>query len=157
MAFLDSTRKSETLYSLTTPVSSGASAASYSLSAFSLPANALRRPGQSVRVTAWGTVGTNENTKTIALRLDGTALNASATGTTSNGAWKMEAILTAGTTSALQKAVCDGYAFGAALAPTNSSLTKDATSALVIDIYATNGSASADVTVNGMVIEGLSD
>lgn len=157
MAFLSRSRENEDLYSLSAPASTTAAATAQSLSSYSLPAGALKRPGQSVRITAWGTVGTNGNTKTIALRFGGTALNASATGTTSNGAWKMEALVTAGATSALQQAYCDGYAFAAALAPTNSSLTKDATAAIVIDVLGTNGSASADVTVNGMVVEGLSD
>lgn len=157
MAFLSGSRENETLYSLTAPASSGTSAAAYSIAPYTLPANALRRPGQSLRITAWGTVGTNSNTKTIALRFAGHALNATATGTTSNGAWVMRAVITAGATSALAKATCDGYAFAAALAPTNTALTDDLTTALVIDVYGTNGSAAADVTVNGFVIEGLSD
>lgn len=157
MAFLSASRECETAYSLSAPVSTTATASAQSLSAYSLPAGALKRPGQSLKITAWGTVGTNSNTKTIALRFGGTALNATATGTTSNGAWIMRAVITAGATSALQQATCDGYAFAAALAPVNSSLTKDATAAIVIDVLGTNGSAAADVTVNGMIVEGLSD
>lgn len=161
MAFLSNASGNETLYHLNAPVSTTAAATAQSLSAYSLPAQSLRRVGMSLRVKAWGTVGTNGNTKTLALRFGGQTLNASATGTTSNGAWEMTAYLTAtgvGTTAlAAQQATCSGYAFGAALAPTNSALTVDSSAAIVIDLLATNGSASADVTVNGFLVEGLSD
>lgn len=161
MAFLSAPSSNETLYHLNAPVSTTATASAQSLSAFSLPAQALRRKGQSLRIKVWGTVGSNGNTKTIALRFGGQTLNASATGTTSNGPWEMTAYLTAtgvGTTAlAAQQATCAGYAFGAALAPVNSSLTVDSSAAVVIDVLGTNGSAAADVTVNGMLVEGLSD
>lgn len=156
MGFLSDSRSNETLSSLSAPVTTTAAATAQSLGAFSLPADALRRNGQSLRITAFGTVGTNANTKTIALRFGGTALNASATGTTSNGAWLMRANVVRNTAST-QQAMCDGYAFAAALAPVNTALTKDLTAAQVIDVLGTNGSASADVTLNGMLIEGLSE
>lgn len=157
MAFLSDSRKNETLSSLSAPVSTTAAATAQSLGAFTLPAGALKRAGQGLRITAWGTVGTNANTKTLALRFGAQTLNASATGTTSNGNWIMRATLTRGATAALQKATCDGYAFAAALAPVSSSLTVDTDAAIVIDLLGTNGSAAADVTLSGMVIEGLSD
>lgn len=161
MAFLSNASGNETLYHLNAPVSTTAVASAQSLSAYTLPAQGLRRVGQSLRVKAWGTVGANGNTKTLALRFGGQALNASATGSTSNGAWEMTAYITAkgvGTTAAAaQNATCSGYAFGAALAPTNTAMTVDTSAAVVIDLLGTNGSASADVTVNGMIVEGLSD
>lgn len=153
---LSESRTGDTLSSLAAPVSTTAAATAQSLGAFSLPANALRRDGQSLRLTAFGTVGTNSNTKTIALRFGGTALNASATGTTSNGAWIMRANIVR-KSSATEQAMCDGYAFAAALAPVNTALTADLTAAVVIDVLGTNGSAAADVTLNGFLIEGLSE
>ena len=156
MAFLSEASKNETLSHLNAPASSGALAQGYSLAAYTLPANAFKRVGQAVRIRAFGTTGTNANTKTIALRFGGTTLNASATGATSNGAWKLDAIVVYQGAANLQ-AQCDGYAFAAALAPVNTALTTDMTAAQVIDILGTNGSASADVTVNGFEVEGLSD
>ncbi len=154
---LSASRENETLSSLSAPVSSTADATAQSLAAFTLPAKALRRAGQALRITAWGTVGTNSNTKTLALRFGAQTLNATATGTTSNGAWLMRALIVRGSTSALEKTICDGYAFAAALAPTNAALTVDLDSAVVIDVLGTNGSAAADCTVNGMEIELLSE
>lgn len=140
-------------------------ATSQSITSFTLPANALRRPGASIRITAWGTTGTDSNTKTIALRFGGTILNASATGTSSNSNWIMRSTITSGNNrgnpgdelkSLTQQAICDGYAFGAALVPVCTSLTKDQSQDIVIDILGTTVTAS-DVSVNGFLVEGLSD
>lgn len=161
MAFLSNSRENETAYVLPAPVSTTATASAQSLGAFSLPAQAFRRVGQGMRLKAWGTVGTNSNTKTIALRFGGQTLNASATGTTNNGNWEINATITAtgvGTTAAAaQSVVASGYAFGAALAPKYSSLTVDTSAAVTVDVLGTNGSASADVTLGGFLAEGLSD
>lgn len=122
---------------------------------YTLPANALNANGKGVRVTIWGTVGANANSKTIKAYFAGTQVAAQTT--TANAAgWVITAtILRTGASAQLGGAtvLVDLLAAGRAQTTTPAG---DTTASIIIKFTGQNGSAVAnDVVFRGAVVEYL--
>lgn len=157
MAFLSNSRENETAFSSTGPVATAAGTSAQDLYNFSLPAGALKRAGQGLRITAYGHTAANGNTKTVALTFGGVALTATASAAANNKDWFLSALVIRGA-AGFQEALGQGNFNQTALNPVVTDMTLDETAAQAIKLTATDGTSSAgDVTVSGFYIEGLSD
>lgn len=182
MAFLSNSRGSETIYSLPAAVATGAGTSLQVLAYAPLEAGAFKRAGQAIRVTAWGHGAANTNTKTLSLVIGPAALvtagstaptqaqkntgaaasgtvallAATATATSADTAFAKATIQY--TSKSVQSAFAESGLGSAAKAPKATALTQDASTALAIYFCCTDTTdAAADFTLDGMVVEGLSD
>lgn len=182
MGFLSASRSNETIYSLPAAVATGAGTSLQVLGYAPIPANAFRRAGQAIRCTAWGHGAANTNSKTISLVIGPAALvsagataptqaqkntgaaasgtvallSTTATSTSADSAFAKAYIQY--TSTSVQTALAESGLNSAAKAPKVTSLTQDASTALALYFCCTDGTDSAsDFTLDGMVVEGLSD
>lgn len=165
MAFLSNSRENEQAFTLATPFSTATGTSRQLAVNYTVPANGLRRNGQSLRLKAWGTTASNSHNKTFDVKFgptgSETTLFTSGTTTLSGKDWYLECTLTR-CTSATQvsgAAMWDNTpAVTAIVCKTTSSLTVDLTAANQLELGLTDGtSAAGDIVVYGATIEGLSD
>lgn len=121
---------------------------------YSLPANSLSANGKGVRVTAWGSLAANANTKSYKLYFGATAVNSHST-TVSGGGWVAQYLLVrtgAATQIAyeLTSQVGTGQQGGS-----NASPTETLSGAVTIKVTGQSGTASNDITALGMMVEAL--
>ena len=120
------------------------------LKAYTIPANGIV-PGERVRVSAWGTLENNANTKTLRVRIDGTALFAVAMPVSTNAGWKVDVEIYS-TGSATQEYIATITA-GTTSTTASGSLTKDQAASIAVQLSGQNGTASAnDIVASGMTV-----
>ncbi len=183
MAFLSAASGNEDVYSLKAKVATVAGTSAQTLAYLALPPRALARAGQSLRIKAWGKTAANSNTKTVLLcfglapeisegakaptqeQIEAAAdaadeLTQSASSGANNKAWFLEATIQLHSDGS-QSALGSGFWDGSALPSDEilvSEFSNDRQESLAVYLTAVDGSDSAeDITLCGMVIEGLSD
>lgn len=123
---------------------------------YSLPAGALKRNGQSLRIRAWGTTAATANDKTVRL-LFGTAALITTTNIAANAKdWYLEAIVVR-TGAATQECIANGQFNAAIVATDRVAATQDLTAAVTIALEATDATASGGTLADGWMVEMLSD
>jgi len=123
------------------------------LMTYTLPANSLNTDGKGIRITVWGSVAINGNTKTIRLKFGTTIIMAIGPSTMSGLDWKIEGLVIR-TGAATQKAVATELLDTIAQDSTISSPTETLSSPVVIKVTG-EGVADDDVKQEGMLIEHL--
>lgn len=121
------------------------------LKTYTIPANTLK-PGQRLRLRAFGTTAANANSKTIRLWFGGNSI-VDHNGTWNALPWVMEAVIDV---KASNSQDYNGNAFVSATALTTrqGSLTVTDTSTIIVKCTGQNGTASAgDITCNGFSVE----
>lgn len=122
------------------------------LASYSLPANALCRDGQSVRIRAWGTTAANGNDKTEKLYFGSTTLISTGALAANAKDWYLEATVVR-TGAATQTAVANGQANAAIVATDVTAPTEDLTAAVTIALKATDGTAAGGSILKGFSVE----
>lgn len=124
-------------------------------SSYSLPASSLAVNGQSIRITAWGSLANNGNTKTIRIKFGGTTILTAAT-TIGNGGWTATAHVFR-TGAATQKATGQAIVGGAVSAIINNPTSPAETLSGAVTVVSTgqSGTAGSDVLQEGFFIEFL--
>jgi len=120
---------------------------------YTLPANSLSTDGMGVRVTAWGLLGANTNSKTLRIYFGGTSLVS--VSTAANGtAWTSRGVVlrSGAATQVAQGEALQGVAI---IARTNTTPAETLSGAVVIRITGQSAVASGDVTVLGVIVEAL--
>lgn len=115
---------------------------------YTVPANTLISTGKGVRLTAWGSFANNANNKTLKLYWNGTNCVTVGPTASANTTWRVEIdVVRTGTTNAKVKG-CAIYSTVTATGG-NLAVTSDFTTALIIKVTGTNGTASAsDITMD---------
>ena len=122
---------------------------------FSLPANSLNANGKVVRITAWGSVAANGNTKTIKMDFGATTITQIGPAAISGLDWKIEGLVIR-TGETTQDAIATEMLDVTAQDTTITIPTEDETGAVIIKITGENGTAAAnDIVAKGMMIEFL--
>ena len=122
---------------------------------YSLPANSLSADGKGVRITAWGTVAANGNTKTIRLKFGATVISVIGPSEMSVLDWRIDGLVIR-TGAATQDAMATEMLDTAAQDTTITTPTETLNGAVVIKITGLNGTASAnDIVAEGMLVEYL--
>lgn len=142
-----------------TQLATGADTNDTTLFTYTLPASALNANGRLIRVTAYGSLGANGNTKTVRLKWNGTSGTTvvSFTGTNSAAKWMAVGHIHR-TASGAQDLFGILPVTGASTDVGTNFATASATDsgAIVIAVTAQNGTASAgDITYEGSIIEFL--
>lgn len=121
------------------------------LMSYTIPANVLK-PGQKVRVTAWGRTAANGNAKTFRLWFGGNSI-LDHSGAFNNGWWRLHAdILITG--SSTQEYTSHAQVTAAVPTVRGATLTVTDTSSIIVKCTGQNGSASAgDITCEGFTVE----
>lgn len=120
---------------------------------YSLPANTLSRDGSAIRVTHFGSLAANGNTKTIAATFGSTTVSTD-NGAINSGGWQITYIVVR-TGSATQVIPAHSVMLRTDL-QNFVAQTKDFTAAITLTVVGTNGSASAnDIVYRGTIIESL--
>ena len=127
-----------------------------SLSSYTLPARAMWKDGQGVRIKAWGTTAANTNAKTLRIRLggvSGTILMDTGAPAANNTNWVITAEFFR-TSETTQESHGEATHNGSVREPNTSSPTEDLTTSLDIVVTGQNSVASAgDIVHKGTVIE----
>lgn len=137
-------------YSDFTPATSGTSAQAYTLATFNLPAGVVSVNGQGLKIRAWGSSAANTNAKTMALKFGATTV-ATCNGTTSGANWYLEAEVYR--TAAATQVSIGNSEYNATWAQTQATPAETLANSIVAAMVATNGSASADITCVGFIVE----
>lgn len=135
----------QTLSSVT-QVGTGADTTETTLHTFSVPANTLLYPGQSLKLRGWGTTGANANTKTLKIYWGAGSLTlASALAANAKPWWyELEIVYVAANSQLL---VVNGQFNAAIIATQTSTAALDTTAAITIKSTGQNGTATAnDIT-----------
>ena len=120
------------------------------LMTYTIPANTLK-PGQRVRLLAWGKTAANANTKTMRMYFGATSMGGLA-GNYNNLDWRVETNIYI-TGSNTQEYERQGVA-NAGNNSANGTMTETDTSAITVKITGQNGTASAgDITAQGFTVE----
>lgn len=121
------------------------------LMTYSLPAGALKRNGQNLRVRAWYTTGANGNNKTFKLYFGSVSLS---TGTLTDnakaGALQLDVVRIA---TDSQTVLATGVVDTTNLACANTAATEDDGAAIVIKLTGTGGTSGVDCIAKGLVVE----
>lgn len=134
-----------------TPVSN-VSTTETDLLTYTLPAGALSANGAGLRITAWGTLAANGNTKTVRVYFGASVVTTLAS-TNNNVAWKSTAVVTR-VTATTQVAMGDTYFGALAIADgRTTSPTETLSGSLVIKVTGQSGTGSGDVTNIGLTVE----
>lgn len=142
---------SKQVYRDMTGGATGANTTATLLAQYSIPANTLK-PGQVVKVKAYGTFAANANNKTVELMF-GTQQIAVHVGTFNNLAWVAtgEVLITG---ASAQEWDGNWFVNGQALTSTQGTASQTDTSAIVAAMRATNGVATAsDIVCNGFTVD----
>jgi hypothetical protein len=142
---------SKEVYRDTGSAGTGANTTATTLMSYTIPASTLK-PGQKVRVRAYGTTAANANSKTFEL-VFGSAQIAVHVGTFNALAWNIsgEVLITGASTQE-----CRGQCLvnGQALTSTQGGSNVTDTSTILVQFRGTNGTASAnDIVCNGFTVE----
>jgi hypothetical protein len=139
----------------TTAVGTDADTSEKDLMTFSVPANSLNSDKKTIRVTAWGTVGANANTKRIRLYFGSTAIIDTTAQSANDKDWIIEATIIR-TGSSAQDSIGE-YNWPTIGSGVNFvTHTETDTGAIVIKVTGLNGTATAnDVQCEGMIVEFL--
>jgi hypothetical protein len=123
---------------------------------YDLPANTLSADGRIVRVTVWGTVAANADTKTIKLYFGSSSFTLNDSTTAPNGVgWTSTALYTR-TGSGAQSRTKLYALFGATnqFPSAGGTASETDTAAITIKITGTNGTAAAnDIVFKGALVE----
>jgi hypothetical protein len=135
-----------------TTAASNVSTTETDLITYSLPANTLSANGQKVRITTWGTIAANANSKTVKLYFGSTAV-VTRTSTLNNGSWVVTGLVAR--TGATTQIEVGSNVFSAdlALIPSTASPAETLSGAVTIKVTGTSATASSDVTALGMYVE----
>lgn len=125
-----------------------------SVMSYSLPAGALKRNGQSLRIRAWGTTAANGNNKTQKLSFGSATLVSTGALAANAKDWYLEAIVVR-SGDATQVAVANGQANGAIVLTDYTAPTQDLTAAVTIAVKCTDATAAADSLVKCLMVEML--
>jgi len=132
---------------------SGADTTEDTLYTYTIPANTLTIPGQTLHIHCWGTTGATANNKTMKL-YHGASVISTPTAATNAKGWDLWLHVTRGNTGALQQVMGTGYVDTTLVTPYNNAGTDSYASALVVKCTGTNGTAVAsDVAGQGMTVE----
>lgn len=122
---------------------------------YTLPAGALSANGMGVRITTWGTMANNGNTKTVRVYFGATAVTTLATAVAANQQFFAQATILR-VTATTQTAV--GNLFWTGLSAANLGVSTPAetlSGAIVLKLTGQSGTAGGDVTSAGFVVEAL--
>lgn len=126
------------------------------LATCTLPANAMSANGKGVRITAWGSLAANGNSKTLNLRFGGLSgtIIAAWTSTGNASGWNLFSTVIR-TGAATQVAFGNGYGFNLAPRTTDAAPTQTLSGAVDIVVTGTTATASGDATFKGLIVEFL--
>ena len=131
----------------------GADTTEDTLYTYSLPANALKTPGQTLHVHCWGATGATVNNKTMKLYFGASTITTPTAATNAKG-WDMRLDVTRAATGATQVVVGNGSVDVTPITTFNNAGTDDMTAGITIKCTGTNGTAAAnDVAGKGMTVE----
>ncbi len=137
----------------TTAVGTDADTVEKDLITYSLPANRLGVDGQAIRITAWGSVAANGNTKTIRLDFGATTIRAIGPSAMSGLDWRIGGLVIR-TGATTQDAVATEFLDVSAQDTTITAPAETLSGAIVVKITGENGTAAAnDIVCEGMMIE----
>ena len=142
------------LYGMPASVTATAAATTQTLATYTLPANYLANVGQSIRFKGYFSTAANANSKTPIITfgtftLTGTALTGAGAQTAT-----YECVVTK-TGASTQTVVCSGLTVVTPVAMTYTAGTSTDTATIAITGQCTQGSASADCTLNDFTVESL--
>ena len=126
------------------------------IQSYTLPADALKRNGQSLRIRAWGTTAATANDKTIKLTFGSTTLISTGALAANAKDWYLEAIVVR-TGAATQEAIANGQANAAIVATDRTAPTETLADAITLAVKATDATAAAGTLMKGWMVEMLSD
>jgi len=139
----------------TTAVGTDANTVEKDLITYSLPANSLSADGKLVKITAWGSVAANGNTKTIRLDFGATTIRQIGPSAMNGLDWRMDGLVIR-TDATTQDAMATEFLDTSAQDTTNTTPTETLSGAVVIKITGENGTAAAnDIVAEGMLVEYL--
>lgn len=142
----------------TTAVSNTGGSAT-NLITYNLPANTLSSNGKVLRITVWGTVVNNANTKTVTLNFGSTVLKTNTVLTSSTNTWKIQAyVIRTGSNAQIYSSTFDqtGGAGASGVALTEDSGTSAQTDSSTITIKCTgNSTTTNDITQKALIVEVL--
>jgi len=139
----------------TTEVGTGADTNETDLLTFSLPADSLSADKKAVRITAWGSVAENGNTKTIRLDFGATTIRAIGPSGMNGLDWRIDGLVIR-TGATTQDAMATESLDTAAQDTTITTPAETLSGAVVIKITGENGiAASNDIVAKGMLVEFL--
>ncbi len=139
----------------TTAVGTDANTAEKDLITYSLPANSFSADGRGVKITAWGSVATNGNTKTIRLKFGATIIRQIGPSGMNGLDWRIDGLVIR-TGATTQDAMATEFLDVSAQDTTISTPAETLSGAVVIKITGQNGTASAnDILAKGILIEYL--
>lgn len=148
-----------TLFTSATPACTIADTNETTLITYTLPASALSANGRGVKITAFGTFGTNANTKQVKVYFGTAGVDqpGASTSALSNVPWFSNSVVLrtgAATEVAAGYQFYSGFAGAAAITTAGMSLTENTAAPIVIKITGKNSIASAgDVCASGMIVE----
>ena len=126
------------------------------IQSYSLPAGALKRNGQSLRVRAWGTTAANGNDKTVKLTFGATTLVSTGALAANAKDWYLEAIVVR-TGAATQEAIANGQFNGAIVVTDRTAPAETLADAITIATKVTDATALGGTLMKGWMVEMLSD
>lgn len=143
--------------SVNTTAVSNVGTAETDLMTYALPASKLVNTGGFVKLVAWGTSANNANVKTLKAYFGTTAILTQTLTASIAGRWRIEALVLRTGLSAqdFQSGLLEGLAtLGAGkFAEQVGTATETETAAITIKVTGTSGTASTDITQEGMVVE----
>lgn len=134
-----------------TTAASNVSTSETDLISYTLPANSLSSNGKGVRITAWGTVAANGNTKKIKLYF-GSSLFDTGTTTWTGTSWFFR-LLIIRTGSSTQEMIAHILAGTTDTNVTHATPSEDTTGDIVIKTTGESGTSSDDITCEGLIVE----
>lgn len=138
-----------------TATATGTGTAEQILKTFTLPANSIANPGDSIRVTCSGTTGATANNKTMKLYFGASSITTPTAATNAKG-WQLSYIVTRGSTVTAQAFAATGIVDTTAVSPIVVAGTDDLSTALTLKCTGTDGTSAAnDIVVNQFVIEAI--
>lgn len=120
---------------------------------YTLPANTLKTPGQTLHIHCWGATKNNGDNKTMNLYFGASEIS-TPTAATNNKGWELWLHVTRGINSTTQVVVGTGIVDTTPVTPFNAAGTDDMTTALTIKCTGQAGAGTAnDVAGKGMTVE----
>lgn len=136
-----------------TAAGNGADTSEDTLYTYTLPANTLKNPGQTLHIHCWGATAANGDNKTMKLYF-GASVVPTPTAATNNKGWDMWLHVTRTGSTTSQVVIGTGLVDTTSVTPYNNAGTDDMTTALTIKCTGTAGTGNAnDIAGKGMTVE----
>lgn len=123
------------------------------LTSITIPANTINAGGRGLKITVWGTTAATANNKTVDIKLGSTTLYTTGAVAANAKTWKLTCYVWRTTSAAVGQTVGEGLFNDAVVLSQWAATTEDFSTALVLAIRATDGTAAGGTLMKGWQVE----